>query len=109
VKGKRKCEFIPDSKAHEDYWRCTVHHTRGTNPLEPCFFSRYDGTLLELCTGWSYDGCPRYAYCHAEFLSVATLCPLCRKLHRHPPGVPVESVCSGKGAKPERRKCSKKN
>jgi hypothetical protein len=67
VPGRRECQFIPDPKGHEWYWVCTVHHTRVSDALRPCFFSRYGGTPLELCPGWSYGGCPKYAHCHATF------------------------------------------
>jgi hypothetical protein len=62
---RRPCHFFEDSKGRlEKYWYCTVHRTRVSDPLEPCFPSRYDGTPFEPCPGWSYDGCPRYIHCH---------------------------------------------
>jgi hypothetical protein len=52
---KRECQFVDDSKGRlERFWFCTVHHTRVTDPLKACLFSRY-------------DGCPRFAHCHAVF------------------------------------------
>ena len=66
--GKGQCRFIPDAKRrNEAFWYCTVHHTRVTDPLVPCFFSRCDGTPLEPCQKWSSEGCPRYVHCHATF------------------------------------------
>jgi hypothetical protein len=46
--GKRPCQFVTDAHSPTElYWRCTVHQARISNPLAPCFFSRYDGTPLE--------------------------------------------------------------
>jgi hypothetical protein len=64
----RACRFVTDSKRrNEAFWFCTTHQARVCDPLVSCFFSRYDATPFELCSGWSYDGCSRYAYCHATF------------------------------------------
>jgi hypothetical protein len=66
--GPRTCQFVTDAKRrNEQYWFCTTHHTRVSDPLQPCFFSRYDGTPFQICTGWQYDGCPRTAHSHATF------------------------------------------
>jgi hypothetical protein len=67
--GKSKataCQFVDDTKTGTDkYWCCVVHHVRVSDPLRPCFFSRYDGAPFEICSGWKEQGCPTFAHCHA--------------------------------------------
>jgi hypothetical protein len=110
VPGKRKCRFFTDDKGRvEKYWFCATHHARVSDPSGPCYSSKYDNTPLQVCSGWSYDGCPREPHCHANFTTAATLCPDCRQIHRHSPDVPVEKVCPGKGADSGRRKPRQKN
>jgi hypothetical protein len=50
----RLCQFVTDK-------------ARASDPLRPCFFSRHDGTPLELCSGWKQEGYPSFAHSHSTF------------------------------------------
>jgi hypothetical protein len=68
VTGKMSCQFVTDSKRrNESFWFCATHKARVSGPLVPCFFSRYDGTPFEICSGWKEQGCPSFAHCHVTF------------------------------------------